>query len=299
MYPDWITDFGAPTVDDRIINAFELTVDPPPPPPRQLTLLVEPGNGTRSMSDRGNAVAAILRKTHNTTALFLNAILNNDPQKIDIESLRVDLKNLLENHRSALEYVAHYMAEKCVPIPRPKDVQFPVAKPSDDPIGFSQKLNKWFPGLSSSHPALVTYLIGMQPFNSDAWLHRLSEWTNYHKHHSLPVWELATFDSLIIHVGEDGLRVGELGFQSIELTPTGKIVFKIGNEVPAELGGPAKIDLSSTNFAVCDPRIIIERQSLDLYRLRGEHHSIAHEVWSISKNVFRAIHTICYHLSKP
>jgi len=299
MHPDWNDDLAIPTVDDRIINASELTVDQPLPPPRKITLVVEPANGSGSMSERGAAVAAILKRTYAATAAFLNSIVNPESDSCDIEDLRVDLKNLLENHRSALEYVAHYMAEKCVPLPRPKDVQFPVAKPTDNPATFTPKLNRWFPGLASSYPALVTYLIEIQPFNADQWLHRLSEMTNYNKHHSLSVWEFATFESMVVRVDDYALRIGELGFQSIELKPTGKLVFRINDENAVELSGPCTIDLTTTTIPGCDPRIVIEKQNIELHRIRGAKHSIAHEVWAISKNVFRAVNSICSQLSKP
>jgi hypothetical protein len=298
MHPDWNDDFAAPTVDDRIVSAFELTMDQTPPP-RKMTLVVEPPNSTGSMSDRGIAVATILKRTHASTATFLNVILNRQSSNHDVEELRVDLKNLLENHRSALEYVAHYMAEKCMPVPRPKDVQFPVAKPSDDPVTFGQKLNLWFPGLASKFPALTTHLISIQPFNTEQWLYRLSEITNYHKHHSLPKWESAMFESIVVRVGDNGLRVGEMGFQSIELKPSGKILFPLDDTTVAELSGPCTLDASTATFPLCDPQIVIEKQELELDRIRGASHSIAHEVWTISKNVFRTVHTICCHLSKP
>lgn len=298
MHPDWNADPSAPTVDDCIVNAFELMMDKTPPS-RKFTLVVEPPNSTGSMSERGNAVSTILKRTHANTAAFLNLLLDRQSGGRDVEDLRVDLKNLLENHRSALEYVAHYMAEKCTPVPRPKNVQFPVAKPSDDPVTFSQQLNRWFPGLASKYPALITHLISIQPFSAEQWLHRLSEMTNYHKHHSLPTWESAVFESIVVRLGDNGLRVGELGFQSIELKPTGKILFPIDDTQTAELSGPCTLDASTAVFPKCDPRIVIEKQEHELLRIRGASHSIAHEIWTISKNVFRTVHTVCSHLSKP
>lgn len=299
MHPDWNAELAIPTVDDRIINAFELTVDQPPPPPRQMTLVVEPANGTGSISERGVAVAAILKRTHAATAAFLNTILNRTANTTDVEGLRVDLKNLLENHRSALEYVAHYMADKCVPRPQSRDVQFPVGNVTDSAAMFNQKLNRWFPGLASRKPALAAYLIEIQPFGSGNWLQRLSDLTNYNKHHSLSVWEFSVFESLIIGVGDNTLRIGELGFQSIELKPTGKLIFPTNHGSAAKLSGPCIIDLNTTAIPGCDPRILIEKRQNELHRIRGATHSIAHEVWSISKNVFRAVHSICTELSKP
>ena len=297
MFPDWNDDLAIPTVDDRIIAAFEVTIDKPRLP-RQIKLVVEPSSESGSMSERGKAVAAILKRTHASTAEFLNKILNPESITSDVEVLRVDLKNLLENHRSALEYVAHYMAERCSPQPRPRDVRFPVGSSSDNSATFTQKLNRWFPGLALSRPALTEYLIEIQPFNSDQWLHRLSELTNFNKHHSLSVWESSIFQSLIIRVGENAIRIGELGLQSIELKPTGKLIFPTKHGIAAEISGPCIIDITTTSIPGCNARIRIEKHQVELQNVRGASHSIAHEVWSISKNVFRAVHSICSELSK-
>ena len=99
--------------------------------------------------------------------------------------LRVELKNLLENHRSALEYVLHYLAERCTPKPAPERVQFPVAKPNDTAATFGKKLDRWFPGLSAGAPKARDHLLSIQEFNGETWLRDLANLTNFNKHHSL------------------------------------------------------------------------------------------------------------------
>jgi hypothetical protein len=152
MFPDWNDDLAIPTVDDRIfIGDHKITINKPQQP-RQVKLVVEPTSASGLMSERGKAVSAILKRTHVSTAEFLNKILKPELITGDIEDLRVVLKNLLENNRSALEYVAHYMAARCSPQPRTKDVKFPVSSSSDNSVTFAQKLNRWFPGLTSGSP---------------------------------------------------------------------------------------------------------------------------------------------------
>jgi hypothetical protein len=299
MFPDWNDDLAIPTVDDRIfIGDFEITINKPQQS-RQVKLVVEPASASGLMSERGKAVSAILKRTHVTTAEFLNKILNPELIAGDIEDLRVDLKNLLENNRSALEYVAHYMAARCSPQPRTKDVKFPVSNSSDNSVTFAQKLNRWFPGLTSSRPALEDYLISIQPFNPDQWLHRLSELTNFNKHHSLSVWESSVFQSIIIRVEDNAIRIGELGFQSIDLNTNGKLIFQTKHGIDAEVAGPCIIDVTTSKIPGCDERILFEKHQVELHNIRGASHSIAHEVWSLSKNVFRAVNNICSLLSTP
>jgi len=146
---------------------------------------------------------------------------------------------------------------------------------------------------------LTDYLIEIQPFNSGQWLYRLSELTNFNKHHSLSVWESSIFQSIIIRVGDNVIRIGELGFQSIDLKSNGKLIFPTNHGIAAEVTGPCIIDMTTSSIPGCDERILVEKHQVELQQVRGASHSIAHEVWSISKNVYRAVHSICHELSKP
>jgi len=107
------------------------------------------------------------------------------------------------------------------------------------------------------------------------------------------------FQSIIIRVGDNALRIGELGFQSIDLRTNGKLIFPISNGVAAEVIGPCIIDMSTSSIPGCDKRILIEKHQVELQQVRGASHSIPHEVWSISKNVYRAVHSICHELTNP
>jgi hypothetical protein len=299
MFPDWNTDLASPTVDDRITLVYEVTIDAPLRDSRKLSLRVEPIREGGSMSERGRAVAAILRNTHASTCAFLGTLLNQSSDTAEIDDLRVKLKSLLENHRSALEYVAHYLAEKCSPVPSPRRVQFPVGDPSDDAASYSRKVSRWFPGLASQCPEVMRHLIEIQPFNTDQWLHRLSELTNFHKHRSLPTWEITAFESLILGAGDNAIRIGELGFQSVKLESGGKLIFLVGQDDCALISGPCTIDMTTTEIPTGDHRIVLERRQSQLYAVPNSPHSIAHEVWAISKNVFRTVDFICKELSCP
>jgi hypothetical protein len=293
MYPDWQTDLAIPTVGDRVfVGNKEITVDKPQS--QTMRVSIGPARGAQPRSERAKAVATILARVHAATADFIEKSLNH--HGTDVELLRVDFKNLLENHRSALEYVAHYIAAKCINPPQESKVQFPIANSSDNATTFIRKLDRWFPGIVIRNPALTAYLTEIQPFNSDQWLARLADLTNFNKHRSLSVWESAVFESLVMRCGEMGFRFGELGLQSIEIKSRGKIIFRTEFGL-IELRGPRTIDLTTTSLPDCDPRITIERQELELHKVRDATHSIAHEIWIISRNVFRAVDMICHKLS--
>jgi len=221
------------------------------------------------MSERGRAVAAILRRIRASTSAFLGTLLTQTSDAPDLDDLRVELKNLLESHRSALEFVAHYLAEKCIPVTPPRRVQFPVGDPSDDAASYSQKVGRWFPGLASQCPGFMTHLIEIQQFNIDQWLHRLAELTNFHKHRSLPTWEVLTFKSLIFGAGANTIRIGELGLQAIKLESGRKPIFPAGQDAYAQILGTCTIDMSTTVIPGGDNRILLERRESQLHAIPG------------------------------
>jgi len=145
----------------------------------------------------------------------------------------------------------------------------------------------------------MRHLIEIQPFNTDQWLYRLSELTNFHKHRSLPTWEITAFESLILGSGDNAIRIGELGFQSVKLKSGGKLIFLVGQDDCALISGPCTIDMTTTEIPTGDHRIVLERRQSQLYAVPDSPHSIAHEVWAISKNVFRTVDFICKELSFP
>src|SRR6185369_809750 len=132
-------------------------------------------------------------------------------------------KNLLENYRSALEYVAHYVADRCSPRPEPDRVQFPVATPADTVTTFEAKLDRWFPGLAASAPDVRAQLVAVQWFGGHSWLRLLADLTNFNKHHTLSPQHRSRYQSVVVRFGGTGIRFGELGLHSLEVTKGGSL----------------------------------------------------------------------------
>jgi len=108
--------------------------------------------------------------------------------------LRVPLKNLMENLRSALDYMAHDIYESCCQStrtasgqPDPKSIYFPYGKTEAD---FKAGLGSSLPGLATNAPDVYKILISIQPFIcGDTWLCDLCVILNEKKHDRLKAQE--------------------------------------------------------------------------------------------------------------
>jgi len=299
MFPDWHDPIHIPTVGDdiRIVSPHVITVRPNTMRPETFQVSVQPGTGTDALTEHGRAIATLLQKTHGDTARFLDSYLQPNIELAELDRLRVDLKNLLENYRSALEYTAHHIAALCTPKPPQDRVQFPVAQPSDTAATFGPKLDQWFPGLGASAPKVRDYLLTIQAFNGYPWLEQLADLTNFNKHRSLSAQEPGDFHSVVVRFGDAGVRLGELGFRSLSLETGGVLRFVNSSGQQVDLDGPCVLDASTTSLAGADPRIELLMEKRQLYRIPGCKDSIAGTLWSIDKNVFRAVDWICALLS--
>jgi hypothetical protein len=103
--------------------------------------------------------------------------------------LRVQVKNLMENFRSALDYMANDIYDHscqapraAVGLPRPK-VYFPYGRTEAD---VRSGVGRSLPNLETLSPDVYALLLGIQPFRSgDSWLYDLCVILNESKHDRL------------------------------------------------------------------------------------------------------------------
>jgi hypothetical protein len=78
------------------------------------------------------------------------------------DTVAVEIKNLLENERSILDYLAMHIRTSCCARPKAKEkIFFPFANRRAE---FSRKARRAFPGLEESRSDLWTYLDSVQPY---------------------------------------------------------------------------------------------------------------------------------------
>lgn len=296
-FPNWHQPLHVPTIGDDVQILHIVTLPANAPTLLNFSVRVQPRTGTGMLSEHAQALSALLQTTHSATARFLDRYFRPNIEPNQIGKLRVELKNLLENYRSALDYVAHYLADRCTPKPDAKKVQFPVANENDTAATFGKKLDRWFPGLSTSVPNAKAHLLSIQQFNGDTWLNQLSELANFNKHHSLSPQECGRFESVVIRCGGSRIRLGELGLKSLTIEAGGALRFVNVAGEHVDLDGSQRLDATTTSITGSDSRIEVVREEHNLFRIPGQPESIAGTVWVIAKNVFRTVDKLCSMLT--
>jgi hypothetical protein len=109
--------------------------------------------------------------------------------KVVSATLRVEIKNFLENLRSALDFAARGLFERYGRSAGKPKIYFPYAIASQDRMAFekSGRIETCIPGLQDSRPDIVILLLEMQHFGSHGhkWLPDFMDLTNENKHERL------------------------------------------------------------------------------------------------------------------
>src|SRR5262249_23555322 len=147
---------------------IDVTPEKRPAPPFEIA--VQPKSATGTIVGGGKSIQAVLGSVIPKTAEFIGRYLAFDHKAENRVALSVEIKNILENYRSILEYSAHHLAAACKPVPDVRKVQFPIATKNDDKAKFLKKLNEWFPGVASTHPAIIDLLTSIQHLSGYPWL---------------------------------------------------------------------------------------------------------------------------------
>lgn len=98
------------------------------------------------------------------------------------EELKVGIKNIFENLRSCLDYMAHDIFEShCAGAKQPGRLYFPIRQSAKE---FSSAITTDFPGLVAASPGTYQILKSIQPFH-DPWLGQFNKLNNHNKHQDL------------------------------------------------------------------------------------------------------------------
>lgn len=166
--------------------------------------------------------------------------------------LKVKIKNLCENLRSVLDYLAHDIRETRCSQPKENDrFYFPILP---DKKQFESKMEEWFPGLDSVEPDLWSYLESIQPYHGvqTEWLGQLNRVNNENKHSALVEQTKTEIERV---------RASSSG-SSVEWSPQN---VRFGNGVSI-LGVPVD---PSTQFPVPHPSIEVKRIIWVDFRFEG------------------------------
>jgi hypothetical protein len=148
---------------------------------------------------RAESIEALLKKVKRDFAelkLAYNASLHEKHVRAD---LKVAIKNICENLRSCLDYLAQDAFEThCSASPKPDRLYFPIRS---SPADFSAAVSKGYPRLSAASPAAFKVIEAAQPY-CDPWLGQFNKLNNRNKHEDLA--EQTRTESKRVTVSRDG-----------------------------------------------------------------------------------------------
>lgn len=137
------------------------------------------------MSRRQADIQALLMQAQQQLREVENKYQSSLTAKSVSLDLKVKIKNLCENLRSVLDYLAHDIREtKCSQAKENDRFYFPILP---DRKQFESKMREWFPKLDSTAPDLWSYLESIQPYHGaqSEWLGQLNRVNNENKHSAL------------------------------------------------------------------------------------------------------------------
>ena len=133
---------------------------------------------------RAPSIEALLKKVNADFTALKAAYDSSLHEKHVREDLKVLIKNIFENLRSCLDYIAQDTFEThCPTAKKPDRLYFPIRTSAPD---FRQAVSKDFPGLEATAGVVYTLLDSVQPYRDrDPWLGQFNKLNNHNKHQDL------------------------------------------------------------------------------------------------------------------
>ena len=152
---------------------------------------------------RATSIEALINRSRQGAVDLRAAYEKSLHEKVIREELRVDLKNIFENLRSCLDYIAQELFETyCASRPKPDRLYFPIrSSPSD----FVAAVARDFPDLLANCKPAYDYLESIQPYHAP-WLGQFNKLNNKNKHQDLS--EQARTETRAVSVTRPGTSGG-------------------------------------------------------------------------------------------
>ncbi len=116
---------------------------------------------------RAPSIEALLRKARSDFVDLKRAYDSSLHEKHVREDLKVDIKNIFENLRSCLDYLAHDIFETLCPSAKvPDRLYFPIRPTA---VEFNQAVNRDYPNIQTTSKVVYDILEAIQPYR-DPWL---------------------------------------------------------------------------------------------------------------------------------
>lgn len=130
------------------------------------------------------------------------------------KTLLIEIKNLMENLRSALDFTAHGLFDLYGDTSRASDkIYFPYASETLDSTGFTSKriIDNKIPGLATNRPDIASKIESYQHFadSSNKWLPKFMDLNNENKHQNLTPQTRRETKQLTISSGGASISLGQ------------------------------------------------------------------------------------------
>jgi len=129
---------------------------------------------------RKKSIDALINKCRNSINALKDDYQSSLKEKEVSEELKIDIKNILENLRSCLDYIARDVHEKFISGTSSR-LYFPIRRTTAE---FQQAIARDYSGLDSSAPGIFNIIEKVQPYN-DVWLGKFNRLNNDNKHEDL------------------------------------------------------------------------------------------------------------------
>jgi len=132
--------------------------------------------------NRSASIEALLKKATADFADLKKAYQSSLSQKHVSDDLKVSIKNIFENLRSCLDYLAQDIFEThCAGSKKPDRLYFPIRATSAE---FTKAMAKDYSGLQGRSKAVYDVVEAIQPYNA-SWLGSFNKLNNHNKHQDL------------------------------------------------------------------------------------------------------------------
>lgn len=131
--------------------------------------------------NRQNSIEALIKKSKKDQDALKKNYQASLKYKSISDELRIDIKNIFENLRSCLDYIAHDIFDTCDTKREHEKLYFPIRQSKKE---FTHAIIKDFPNLQASNPDIYNILESIQPYHND-WLGKFNRLNNNNKHQDL------------------------------------------------------------------------------------------------------------------
>jgi len=139
------------------------------------------------MSDRFDMANALVQDSRTRVSELQKAYEDSLHERTVSTELKIGIKNIIENLRSALDYCAKEIHSRFGSGANTDRVYFPIARPGANSNDFRSLVGRSIPGLQQTRPDIVNTLASFQEFSDrkNIWLPHLATLANENKHEQL------------------------------------------------------------------------------------------------------------------